>query len=270
MNISSSSLFRFTTKFQYLNEIIKDGFGFRPCTEEIAIGDYDNNPFAGLITEVLRSLAICFCDLPMSASKDHRSQYGNYAIAMTKDWAMRNQVTPIRYYHSQSPDMEDTQTRIMLDILVKAQRNKDAVAGVIVEFLNENHAHFDKAELLNLPPSAMMLLREMNQFAADCLMHYWKTFNLTRVYEGEWVDRTTRAVTQRRFYDEREWRAVTDDPEQKLPFLFDDVTHIIVTSADEKKEMGELIESRAQELGVKNTRDIWGRIHIGYQLFSNV
>lgn len=269
MNISSSSLFRFTTKFQYLKQIITEGFGFRPCTEEIAIGNYDDDPFAGLTKEVLHSHAICFCDLPMSASEEHRSQYGNYAIAMTKDWAMRNHVTPIRYYHHQSPDMGNQQTRLMLDMLVKASGNQDAIAGVLIEFLNESHRDFSKDDLRNLPPSATLLLRELNQFAADCLTHYWKTFNLTRVYQGEWADRTTGVLTNRRFYDEREWRAVAEDPTHRLLFQFDDVTRIIVSSAEESKELGELIESMAQQLGVQNTRDIWAKIDIGEKIYSD-
>ena len=155
-------------------------------------------------------------------------------------------------------------------MFVQASSHEGGIEGFLIDFLNRSHRDFNKGDLHNLPPSATLLIRELSQFAAGCLEHYWKTFNLTRVYEGEWADRTTGVLTHRRFYDEREWRAVSDDPKHKLLFQFDDVTRIIVNSAEETQELGELIESRAQQLGVQNMRDIWAKIHIGEQIYPDV
>ncbi len=272
MNISSSSLFRFTTKFEYLKQIISEGFCFRHCVEDMAIGDYDNDPFAGtgVVVTQLHSRAVCFCDLPMSHSQDHRKQYGEYAIAMTKEWAMRKRVTPIRYYHSDSPDHHDSQTRLMLDMLVEAKHNPAGIIGALMPMLDSHGKAPTEEDFISLPKSIRSLFGDLNSLLRDCLEHYWKTFHFTRIYEGEWKDRSTGETTIRRFYDEREWRAVTFDPDDKLLFQFEDIKHIIVTSEAERKEMGELLISLTGQLKISDTSSVWSLIKIGEQIFADV
>ena len=272
MNISASSLFRFTTKFEYLKEIVTSGFGFRPLTEQIAIGSYENDPFGGtdIVIDQLHSLAVCFCDLPLSQTSDHLKQYGNYAIGMSKDWAMQNNITPIRYYHAQSPDQCDSTTRLMLDTLCDAQHEKRGVMGVLIKFLGDQGASPAETELEQLPDSVKRLLDASNELMVSWLEHYWKTFNFTRIYEGEWTDRTTGEKCERRFYDEREWRAVGRDSRTRLNFKFADIKHIIVTSDAEHKEVASIIRSLADDLEVADETAIWRVIKVGSDIYPDV
>lgn len=271
MNVSSSSLFRFTTKFEYLKDIVETGFPFRKCVEDMAIGSYPNDVFSqiGAVVDQLHSWAICFCDLPLSQTRDHRGQYGNYAIAMSKEWAMSRHVTPIRYYHSQSPDQTDSQTRLMIDMLVEAGRNPNGVMGALMHFLADHGASPTKEELESLPKSIQALLVAFNDFSLGCLEHYWKTFQFTRLYEGKWTDRINQNTTTRRFYDEREWRAVTHKPDQRLGFKFSDIRHIIVISEEECRELGATIIQSGEKLGVTDEASIWQRIQIADKIYED-
>ena len=38
-----------------------------------------------------------FCDIPITLLDEHNSRYGNYGIALSKEWAKRNGLTPVMY-----------------------------------------------------------------------------------------------------------------------------------------------------------------------------
>lgn len=270
MNISSSSLFRFRTEFRYIKEIITDGFGFRPCVEEISLNSYENNPFEAVVPHSLSSMAVCFCDLPLSQSQDHRAEYGQYAIAMSKEWAMRQGITPIRYYHSQSPFQADSTTRDMLSMLANVRKTEDGFIGVMREFLMyANSAAPTDDEMKQLPDSVKRLHNNVNGFVQDCLEQFFGAFHFTRICEG--VNLATSKQTQRKFYDEREWRAVSfNQKKQALTFDLADVRHIIVTTEDERAELGELIISQSEKLKIADPTRVWGIVKIGSEIFGDI
>ena len=43
---------------------------------------------------------VCFCDIPLSRTEEHVKFYGEYGIGLAKEWAERNNVTPILYVSS--------------------------------------------------------------------------------------------------------------------------------------------------------------------------
>lgn len=121
MPLSSNSLFHFTSKGRdVLQSIIRTGF--RPSyVEEINV--------ARLMTLGPPSIAhssfvesqipfefyfnipvVSFCDIPLSAVNSHAIKYSNpavdnqsrevFAIGLTKNWGIRNNIHPISYYVS--------------------------------------------------------------------------------------------------------------------------------------------------------------------------
>lgn len=40
---------------------------------------------------------ICFCDIPISRISDHTAFYGSYGLGLTKDWGLKNGLTPLIY-----------------------------------------------------------------------------------------------------------------------------------------------------------------------------
>lgn len=249
-----------------------EGFGFRPCVEEIALEDYANSPFkgTGAILEQLHSLAICFCDLPLGQTRDHRMQYGEYAIGMTKEWAMRQQITPVRYYHSMTPFQADANARLILDMFIRSQATKDGFIGVIREFMRDRAKDAPtNEEIENLPESIKCMLSIINKNVRGWLAQFYGAFHFTRIYEGSWEDRSTGLTTVRKFYDEREWRAITFDPGERLGFEWQDVDQIIVVSEEEEAKIGELVIRLGDQLKISDPRKVWAKISTGQKVYSN-
>lgn len=91
--VSSSSLFHFTKSLDIVISILEYGF-FPRC----AIEDY-----SFILTELDKEEAkiaipmVCFCDLPEGLQADHKSKYGNYGIALKKEWGISKGICPVLY-----------------------------------------------------------------------------------------------------------------------------------------------------------------------------
>jgi len=93
-NISSNTLFHFTTKIDYLKEILKNNFTPRISIETISVED-DEVSYAYPMK--------CFCDIPLSQVNNHMNIYGKYSIGLTKEWAIQNKISPVIYFCKDSP-----------------------------------------------------------------------------------------------------------------------------------------------------------------------
>lgn len=84
----TSSVFKFTKDFDLLTKIIKNGVIPNYCEEDLSFGSR-----AFCIGVPISS----FCDIPITLLDEHTKRYGNYGLALSKDWAIRNGITPIMY-----------------------------------------------------------------------------------------------------------------------------------------------------------------------------
>lgn len=106
----TSSVFRFTRDFELLKRIIKDGIVPNYCEEDLSFGSQEfcvGIPMAS------------FCDIPITLLDEHTNRYGNYGIALSKDWAIKQGITPVMYianeivlqsvfyYHQQNQNVLD-------------------------------------------------------------------------------------------------------------------------------------------------------------------
>lgn len=91
-NISSTSLFHFMKKREYLFELIEN-FSFQ-CR-------FVHEDFYLLYLQLGIPMK-CFCDIPLGQIKYHISKYGNYGIGVTKDFARSHGISPIHYIHHTS------------------------------------------------------------------------------------------------------------------------------------------------------------------------
>lgn len=94
MVVSSNSLFQFTDNIDTIVKILKSG-GFWPryC---IGFGWRERFAFDFAVPQC------CFCDIPLSAIQSHMAFYGNYGISMTKEWGIKNGLSPVMYVISGS------------------------------------------------------------------------------------------------------------------------------------------------------------------------
>ncbi len=112
MALSSSTLFHFTDRIEGLISILTDEF--RPHYALEDLGDVFGRP-SDRRDPVLGIPMVCFCDIPLSQTARHMQTYGNYAIGLTKGWAMNARLAPVIYSHPES----DT-AREILDLYERA------------------------------------------------------------------------------------------------------------------------------------------------------
>jgi len=165
--ISSDTLFHFTNKDNLLG-ILENEFYPQFSLEQYHV-DETKPPFRVGIP------MICFCDIPLSMTYAHMTNYGNYGIGMSKEWAKRNRLNPVLYLHKGS------QTTKLFDNALKSIHE------------DVNGVRKQGAEIHSLTD-----LRDM----------LFKLFTYTKSFDGE--INVAGKVEYRKFYDEREWRYVPD------------------------------------------------------------
>lgn len=175
--VSSNTLFHFTDEINYLINILNNNFRPRYCFENLSCLDPNRSPLGlGPVRDFAFPM-VCFCDLPLSLTGRHLATYGNYGIGLTKEWGMRNRLSPILYVHQDSPLNQ------MID------RAAEIVTGL--EFDNRNH-ELDAHAKVTIDVESLT-----------------KTFDhllsVTKPYQGPFR-RRNKTIPKVRFYDEREWR----------------------------------------------------------------
>lgn len=247
ISLSSNTLFHFTNNAENLINILTSGFSPRFCLEQFGTNQFlfGDKIKEGKKTDMEWEEAIpisCFCDLPISHISSHLEFYGSYGIGLTKNWGIKNGLTPLTYIHENSKQLEYLRKLGKIAWSTKKLSNK-----------------YDSED-------PRVLIIELSGFF--------------KPYEGE-MWRINKYVTKR-FYDEREWRYIpfllpekVKEPKQpinftedyrltkiefhndikqakankyvkenhSLEFDFEDIKYIIIKNDSEAKAMTEAINS---------------------------
>lgn len=89
--INSNTLFHFTRNIKSINGIIRNGVRLSYCYEECT----KDSGFAIPM--------ICFCDIPLLRTLEHRRKYGNYMVGFDKEYLIQNNLlflNPVHYLNS--------------------------------------------------------------------------------------------------------------------------------------------------------------------------
>ena len=89
--INSNTLFHFTPSMASIKGIIKNGVRLSYCYEECT----KNYGFAVPM--------ICFCDIPLLRTLEHRKKYGKYMVGFDKNFLISNNLVslnPVHYLNS--------------------------------------------------------------------------------------------------------------------------------------------------------------------------
>lgn len=89
MKPRSDNLFHFTKSIEFLKGILLRGFYPRHCLEDTR--------WLGVDLDFLAYPMVCFCDIPISRILEHTAFYGEYGLGLTRDWGLRNHLTPVIY-----------------------------------------------------------------------------------------------------------------------------------------------------------------------------
>lgn len=194
--VSSESLFHFTKKKESFFNILRNGFrmsySFEDFDEETSHFDDDNYiPLARMLgsEEPRWGIAIpmiCFCDIPLHQTEEHRDCYGEYCIGLDKRAFFeqyRAVINPVFYYY------EESWTKDILPKLVYLKKKLGKHEGC----KESKHSIF---------------YHEMQFYIREII-------SLAKPYFGKDIN-----GKDKRFYDEREWRITFNlDEKEKVPNL---------------------------------------------------
>lgn len=268
MGLSTKNLFHYTN-YNALCEILKDGFHFSKVQEDLPIIDPDSDDPLLAIPQIVRHIfswqTICFCDIPPDHVADHRNQYGDFALGLSKEWAIFNRIAPVRYVHYYTPynmKLFDQAT----GFLSHCQQFGGLIPFIVhvMKTYNRIPPDFDLEHALrDLPKPIHCILAELE----SNLIETWKLLHMSggylRSYKGEWKDRTSpHATTERVFYDEKEWRAVSFDREpSNLTFKWKDISHFIVPDVAAIDPLFKHLVNLQDNLKIDNLDAIKMKIH---------
>lgn len=100
--ISSNTLFHFTDE-EKLISILKEGFKPHLCMEDLNFFLTDEELTKEDTEDFQHAIPmICFCDIPLSQSKNHMNTYGNFGVGLKKDWGKQKSISPVLYAYKKS------------------------------------------------------------------------------------------------------------------------------------------------------------------------
>jgi hypothetical protein len=173
MPLSANSLFHFTKTKDALYGILDETFKLSYCREDLVVG---GERFS------IRVPMVSFCDIPLSAIKNHIVSYGSYGLGLGKGWGKRRKLNPVLYIEQE---------------LLLSQSYKMALKRFVLEEAeNSEVTDPDKLALLDM-------------------LRYIKN------YEGRLRRGNGERISKYRFSDEREWRFVPKFDEDIMMILED-------------------------------------------------
>lgn len=195
--IHPSTLYHFTGKSNNLKLILRNGLRFSYCFEE-----FTKN--VGIAIPM-----ICFCDIPLLRTIEHRHKYGDYMIGIDKEFLRRHPkhvLNPVAYHdaiflRTFSPESFNAELEIINDAV-----NHFFEKDIVPIWKDNKDKEID--EILNC--------NEDLHYKTDCVVFAKNNFmyNLafTKLYSKIIISGVKR--TEQINYDEREWRYV--------PFFYSD------------------------------------------------
>lgn len=112
--INASSLLHFTDNMDNLKGILRNGFRFSYCCEDVSYTINMNERHPENASFFRPSLSsnnhiaipmICFCDIPLTRAKVHSKKYGKFIVGVDKDMALTvfgDNINPVMYRTSQT------------------------------------------------------------------------------------------------------------------------------------------------------------------------
>lgn len=174
MNLSSSCITHFTGNIATVEKLLAGNIYGSYCRELLN----SNNEVTPIFVPM-----ISFCDIPIKTYSNIGAPYGKFGIGLSKEWAIKNKLTPVLYIDKNSR---------LLDNFITALKSSLTTVNIAGKILKENKKN---------APITKNLTKSV-EYLTYSLYH-------TKHYEdelkrGEYVD------PNYRFYDEREWRYIPE------------------------------------------------------------
>ena len=237
MHSHTSSLFHYTRQRNSLVSILKHGLYPNYCEEQF---------FGAAGKETVGIPMVSFCDIPIMRVQDFCGRYGKFAIAFSKDWALRKKVNPVFYV--QSPDLSRTLSffRSVEKYFSSIYRNGQGNMANAINLL-------DQKQLNRLADFVRFF---QAKYANDTLLGFAKPYQMVKdgklqvnYVENEWryilnEAKGVKWLVGKDAYDQ--WRGDKNKPKPKAPeevlkmrltFTVDDVTHLITQNEEDTTKL---------------------------------
>jgi hypothetical protein len=217
MNIQTKSLFHFTQTFDNLKSILKEGFWPQYCLEDFSW-------IEGAIPRIAVPM-VSFCDIPVSKLRAHTARYGKFGIGLCrKRWRVTG-LNPLLYVSSGS---------------------------LLKPFLGEVLIEMGKHSNPRIRTGAMVLLAHCKQlegcveangekrdFYSEC---EWRFVPWVEPDEGK---KYGFFLTEQDFRSENILKEANEErrKDRMLDFMPDNVSHVIVTSDEDARNLAEFIDA---------------------------
>jgi Putative abortive phage resistance protein AbiGi, antitoxin len=175
MSVSTNQLFHFTDKDSLIN-ILTNNFIPHYSLERLFSGKLE-----------LAIPMVSFCDIPLTQTAEHISEYGDYAIGLSKEWGIKNKLNPVFYYCDNSI-LNNSIEYSLNDIFIYANKNGGLQAHEL--------------------------------YKVKTFLNYWY---YSKPYEGSNWDKIEKEfkTNKRILYNEREWRYIPEESESaEVNFIF--------------------------------------------------
>jgi len=228
--LSSDYLFHYKADFEVVKAILQNGFRHSLWSESLPYKHYEQHNF------------LCsFCDiLPWQASY-HRKCYGQYAIALTKEWGIRSGISPVRYLHDGSPGVSDEYIALknlnrkageernngivtyLQAYLLMSKMQDDGVLKLGVGTTLLEDLCFESKQAEEIATFNTFVSGLPNDDSRLCFYNYLNVFlnriiklnnelekrdAFCRVYKGDFEHPISGLTPGKILYDEREWRSI--------------------------------------------------------------
>lgn len=237
MHNYTSSLFHYTKQREYLIKILKSGLFPNYCKEQYLGGGKN---------EIIGIPMVCFCDIPIMRVQDFSRDYGKYAIAFSKDWALKKSINPVFYVH-------ESGLKKTLSFFRTVEKYFSAIHHTGNDKTNVALDIFDQQQLNNF---ADLVRAIQTRYANDNLLGYIKPYitqnddgNRINYTESEWryivteIDGVEWLRGEKKY---KEWRGDSNDPkpkapkevlEKKLTFAVDDINYLITKTEEDSMKL---------------------------------
>ncbi|MBS1493084.1 MAG: hypothetical protein JST55_06225 [Bacteroidetes bacterium] len=217
----SNTLFHLTGKRENVIDILTNNFCPYYCEEDFE-PLIEKNPEIEFNTKTYVPM-VSFCDLSLNKIKKHLYDYGFYGIGLTKEWGMKNGITPVIYMHKQSNSV-----RTMINIFGDLVKNAKELEKIKVA--TENYYYF----LNYVKPYEGFLKRR------DRKVRFYDEREWRFVPDPKFIESYTEEDYQKKKLSQENKLALRIN-ESKLLFSPDDVKYILVEKESERLEMSDEI-----------------------------
>lgn len=231
MRLSSDFLFHYKHDFSVIKLILQYGFRHNLWRESL--------PYHAAQQE---NFFCSFCDILPEQASFHQKVYGEYAIALKKEWGIQAGISPVRYVHEKSPGISDSYMALK-NLFREADAHSDGMATRLQNYLlssvlmdkgllpnGDIRRTLDAAPLFSPLPGQMKAVEHIfNTFYASLstdmqqqLLEYLNSMMsrvvqlhnelelrdaFVRAYVEDFTHPRSGSFPSKVLYDEREWRS---------------------------------------------------------------